>query len=101
MGGGRKSSETEDVAGRGRSRTSSVSDEGGFNEPSPEVVARLRPADYRDPHPPLTSDIRDAERARSDPDTLSVLQQVNKMYYNIPNICKILNIHQALVVTDD
>ncbi|CAH0729610.1 unnamed protein product, partial [Brenthis ino] len=75
VGGGRKSSETEDVAGRGRSRASSVSDEGGFNEPSPEVVARLRPADYRDPHPPLTSDIRDAERARSDPDTLSVLQQ--------------------------
>ncbi|XP_047534955.1 uncharacterized protein LOC125069490 isoform X3 [Vanessa atalanta] len=75
VGGDRKSSETEEVASRVRSRTSSVSDEGGFNEPSPEVVARLKPADYRDPQPPLTSDIRDAERARSDPDTLSVLQQ--------------------------
>ncbi|XP_073947506.1 protein phosphatase 1 regulatory subunit spinophilin isoform X4 [Choristoneura fumiferana] len=70
--GDRKSSEPE-VARRG-SRASSVSDEGGFNEPSPEVVARLRPADYREP-PPLTSDHRDAECARSDPDTLSVLQQ--------------------------
>ena len=80
VGGDRKSSEAEEHAARGRSRTSSVSDEGGFNEPSPEVVARLRPADYRDPHPPLTSDIRDAERARSDPDTLSVLQQVNALW---------------------
>ncbi|CAK1586328.1 unnamed protein product [Parnassius mnemosyne] len=53
-GGGRKSSEAEE-SGR---RASSVSDEGGFNEPSPDVAA-LRPA----------------ERARSDPDTLSVLQQ--------------------------
>ncbi|XP_013171878.1 PREDICTED: uncharacterized protein LOC106120954, partial [Papilio xuthus] len=51
-GGGRKSSED------GVRRASSVSDEGGFNEPSPDVAA-LRPA----------------ERARSDPDTLSVLQQ--------------------------
>ncbi|XP_052741859.1 uncharacterized protein LOC112044733 isoform X2 [Bicyclus anynana] len=74
VGGGRKSSESEEVTSRARSRASSVSDEGGFNEPSPEVVARLRPADYRDP-PALTPDIRDAERARSDPDTLSVLQQ--------------------------
>ncbi|XP_069359172.1 neurabin-1 isoform X6 [Maniola hyperantus] len=73
-GGGRKSSESEEVTGRVRSRASSVSDEGGFNEPSPEVVARLRPAEYREP-PALTQDIRDAERARSDPDTLSVLQQ--------------------------
>ncbi|XP_041987588.1 uncharacterized protein LOC121739283 isoform X3 [Aricia agestis] len=46
---------------RGRSRGSSVSDEGGFNEPSPEVVARLRPADYRAP--------------RDEGDTLSVMQQ--------------------------
>lgn len=53
-GGGRKSSTEEGVR-----RASSVSDEGGFNEPSPDVAA-LRPA----------------ERARSDPDTLSVLQQV-------------------------
>ncbi|XP_068618172.1 uncharacterized protein Spn isoform X2 [Battus philenor] len=53
-GGGRKSSETEESA----RRASSVSDEGGFNEPSPDVAA-LRPS----------------ERARSDPDTLSVLQQ--------------------------
>ncbi|XP_039755374.1 uncharacterized protein LOC120630274 isoform X3 [Pararge aegeria] len=74
VGGGRKSSESEEVTSRARSRASSVSDEGGFNEPSPEVVARLRPADYREP-PALTQDIRDAERARSDPDTLSVLQQ--------------------------
>lgn len=82
MGGDRKSSETEEAAGgpgRGRSRTSSVSDEGGFNEPSPEVVARLRPAEYREPPPPLTGDVRDA----SDPDTLSVLQQVmtHHLYY--------------------
>ncbi|XP_045495936.1 uncharacterized protein LOC123694520 isoform X4 [Colias croceus] len=75
LGGGRKSSEADEVTGRTRSRTPSVSDEGGFNEPSPEVVARLRPAEYREPPPPLTRDIRDAERARSDPDTLSVLQQ--------------------------
>nr|XP_049706915.1 uncharacterized protein LOC110370193 isoform X2 [Helicoverpa armigera] len=77
-GGGRKSSEAEETPRRSGSRASSVSDEGGFNEPSPEVVARLRPADYREPPPPappLTRDIRDAERARSDPDTLSVLQQ--------------------------
>ncbi|CAH0694247.1 unnamed protein product [Spodoptera exigua] len=77
-GGGRKSSEAEEIPRRSGSRASSVSDEGGFNEPSPEVVARLRPADYREPPPPappLTKDIRDAERARSDPDTLSVLQQ--------------------------
>ncbi|XP_075978864.1 protein phosphatase 1 regulatory subunit spinophilin isoform X2 [Anticarsia gemmatalis] len=78
-GGGRKSSEAEETPPRrSGSRASSVSDEGGFNEPSPEVVARLRPADYREPPPPappLTRDIRDAERARSDPDTLSVLQQ--------------------------
>ncbi|XP_063363568.1 uncharacterized protein LOC134652327 [Cydia amplana] len=77
--GDRKSSEAEESVRRGGSRASSVSDEGGFNEPSPEVVARLRPADYRDPAAPapapLTSDHRDAERARSDPDTLSVLQQ--------------------------
>ncbi|KPJ12294.1 Neurabin-1 [Papilio machaon] len=52
-GGGRKSSPEEGVR-----RASSVSDEGGFNEPSPDVAA-LRPS----------------ERARSDPDTLSVLQQ--------------------------
>ncbi|XP_037294677.1 uncharacterized protein LOC115444413 isoform X2 [Manduca sexta] len=78
VGGCRKSSEAETeepVGRRGGSRASSVSDEGGFNEPSPEVVARLRPAEYRDPPPPLTTDHRDAERARSDPDTLSVLQQ--------------------------
>ncbi|KAL0872082.1 hypothetical protein ABMA27_004505 [Loxostege sticticalis] len=76
VGGGRKSSEAEETPVRGGSRASSVSDEGGFNEPSPEVVARLRPADYREPPPPpLTRDHRDAERARSDPDTLSVLQQ--------------------------
>ncbi|CAB3259714.1 unnamed protein product, partial [Arctia plantaginis] len=78
-GGGRKSSEAEETPPRrSGSRASSVSDEGGFNEPSPEVVARLRPAEYREPPspaPPLTTDIRDAERARSDPDTLSVLQQ--------------------------
>lgn len=85
-GGGRKSSEAEETPRRSGSRASSVSDEGGFNEPSPEVVARLRPADYREPPPPpppLTRDIRDAERARSDPDTLSVLQQVlsNKNYW--------------------
>ncbi|XP_050563853.1 uncharacterized protein LOC118272816 isoform X6 [Spodoptera frugiperda] len=80
-GGGRKSSEAEEIPRRSGSRASSVSDEGGFNEPSPEVVARLRPADYREPPPPappLTRDIRDAERARSDPDTLSVLQQGSK-----------------------
>ncbi|CAG9793768.1 unnamed protein product [Diatraea saccharalis] len=77
VGGGRKSSETEEPTRRSGSRASSVSDEGGFNEPSPEVVARLRPADYREPPPPppLTRDHRDNERARSDPDTLSVLQQ--------------------------
>ncbi|RVE54095.1 hypothetical protein evm_001218 [Chilo suppressalis] len=76
LGGGRKSSEAEEGVRRSGSRASSVSDEGGFNEPSPEVVARLRPADYREPPPPpLTRDHRDAERARSDPDTLSVLQQ--------------------------
>ncbi|XP_028177968.1 serine/arginine repetitive matrix protein 1-like [Ostrinia furnacalis] len=77
VGGGRnrKSSEAEETPVRGGSRASSVSDEGGFNEPSPGVVARLRPADYREPPPPLTRDHRDAERARSDPDTLSVLQQ--------------------------
>ncbi|XP_045483992.1 neurabin-1 isoform X5 [Pieris rapae] len=74
LGGGRKSSEADETA-RTRSRTPSVSDEGGFNEPSPEVVARLRPAEYREPPLPLTRDIRDAERARSDPDTLSVQQQ--------------------------
>ncbi|KAJ8716233.1 hypothetical protein PYW08_013518 [Mythimna loreyi] len=77
-GGGRKSSEAEETPRRSGSRASSVSDEGGFNEPSPEVVARLRPAEYREPPPPappLSTDIRDAERARSDPDTLSVLQQ--------------------------
>lgn len=77
--GGHKPSEAEETPPRRTaSRASSVSDEGGFNEPSPEVVARLRPADYREPPPPappLTKDIRDAERARSDPDTLSVLQQ--------------------------
>ncbi|XP_047993611.1 neurabin-1 isoform X3 [Leguminivora glycinivorella] len=77
--GDRKSSEAEEGVRRGGSRASSVSDEGGFNEPSPEVVARLRPADYREPPAPapapLTRDHRDAERARSDPDTLSVLQQ--------------------------
>ncbi|XP_063623330.1 uncharacterized protein LOC134795421 [Cydia splendana] len=75
--GDRKSSEAEESGRRGGSRASSVSDEGGFNEPSPEVVARLRPADYREPPAPapLTQDHRDAERARSDPDTLSVLQQ--------------------------
>ncbi|XP_031768701.2 uncharacterized protein LOC113521486 isoform X3 [Galleria mellonella] len=76
VGGGRKSSEAEETPRRPGSRASSVSDEGGFNEPSPEVVARLRPADYREPPPPpLTRDHRDAECARSDPDTLSVLQQ--------------------------
>ncbi|CAK1556131.1 unnamed protein product [Leptosia nina] len=75
LGGGGKSSEADEVTARARSRTSSVSDEGGFNEPSPEVMARLRPAEYRDPPLPLTRDIRDAERARSDPDTLSVQQQ--------------------------
>ncbi|KAL4715876.1 hypothetical protein ACJJTC_014608 [Scirpophaga incertulas] len=75
LGGGRKSSEAEETPKRSGSRASSVSDEGGFNEPSPEVVARLRPADYREPPPPLTRDHRDAERARSDPDTISVLQQ--------------------------
>ncbi|KAM3966188.1 protein phosphatase 1 regulatory subunit spinophilin [Aphomia sociella] len=76
VSGGRKSSEAEETPRRPGSRASSVSDEGGFNEPSPEVVARLRPADYREPPPPpLTRDHRDAERARSDPDTLSVLQQ--------------------------
>ncbi|CAF4866054.1 unnamed protein product [Pieris macdunnoughi] len=74
LGGGRKSSDPDETA-RTRSRTPSVSDEGGFNEPSPEVVARLRPAEYREPPLPLTRDIRDAERARSDPDTLSVQQQ--------------------------
>ncbi|XP_060802559.1 uncharacterized protein LOC106135031 isoform X2 [Amyelois transitella] len=75
VGGGRKSSEAEETPRRAGSRASSVSDEGGFNEPSPEVVARLRPADYRSPTAPLTRDHRDGERARSDPDTLSVLQQ--------------------------
>ncbi|KAJ0178399.1 hypothetical protein K1T71_006222 [Dendrolimus kikuchii] len=76
VGGDRKSSEAEETPPRrGGSRASSVSDEGGFNEPSPEVVARLRPADYREPPPPLTRDYRDAEHARSDPDTLSVQQQ--------------------------
>lgn len=75
VGGGRKSSETEETPRRTGSEASSVSDEGGFNEPSPEVVARLRPADYRSP-PALTLEHRDHERARSDPDTLSVLQQV-------------------------
>lgn len=78
MGGGRKSSETEETPPRrGGSRASSVSDEGGFNEPSPEVVARLKPADYRDTAASLTADQRDDERARSDADTLSVLQQVH------------------------
>lgn len=70
-GGGRKSSSAEDSSRRAGSRASTGSDEGGFNEPSPEVVARLRPAEYREdepPQPPLA-------RARSDPDTLSVLQQ--------------------------
>ncbi|VVC96152.1 unnamed protein product [Leptidea sinapis] len=71
--GGAKSTDTDEV-GRVRSRTSSVSDEGGFNEPSPQVSASLKPADYREVLP-LTSDIRDADRARSDPDTLSVHQQ--------------------------
>ncbi|CAG9087673.1 unnamed protein product [Plutella xylostella] len=69
--GGGKSPEAD----RG-SRASSVSDEeGGFNEPSPEVVACLRPAEYREEPTPLSQDHRDNERARSDPDTLSVLQQ--------------------------
>lgn len=80
VSGERKSSEAEEGrrggSGGGGSRTSSVSDEGGFNEPSPEVVARLRPADYREPAPLLTRDHRDHERARSDPDTLSAAQQV-------------------------
>lgn len=85
VGGGRKSSEAEETPVRGGSRASSVSDEGGFNEPSPEVVARLRPADYREPPPPpLTRDHRDAERARSDPDTLSVLQQVCHFFISFP-----------------
>ncbi|XP_049874712.1 uncharacterized protein LOC126372848 isoform X2 [Pectinophora gossypiella] len=76
VGGGRKSSEAEEGVRRGRgSRASSVSDEGGFNEPSPEVVARLRPADYREPAPALTRDHRDADRASSDPDTLSAAHQ--------------------------
>ncbi|XP_026316881.1 uncharacterized protein LOC113227983 [Hyposmocoma kahamanoa] len=80
VSGERKSSEAEEGrrggSGGGGSRTSSVSDEGGFNEPSPEVVARLRPADYREPPPVLTRDHRDHERARSDPDTLSAAQQM-------------------------
>ncbi|KAJ2944260.1 hypothetical protein O0L34_g18243 [Tuta absoluta] len=77
VGGGRKSSEADESAPRrsGGSRASSVSDEGGFNEPSPEVVARLRPAEYRDLAPPLTCDHRHGERASSDPDTLSAAHQ--------------------------
>ncbi|KOB75986.1 Neurabin-1 [Operophtera brumata] len=77
VGGGRKSSEAEETPPRrSGSRASSVSDEGGFNEPSPEVVARLRPPEHREPAPPLSPDTRDAEHTRSDPDTLSVQQQV-------------------------
>ncbi|KAI5645498.1 hypothetical protein NE865_02585 [Phthorimaea operculella] len=77
VGGGRKSSEADESVPRrsGGSRASSVSDEGGFNEPSPEVVARLRPAEYRDLAPPLTRDHRHGERASSDPDTLSAAHQ--------------------------
>ncbi|GBP86894.1 hypothetical protein EVAR_53094_1 [Eumeta japonica] len=80
VGGGRKSSDadTEEISRRPESRGSTASDEGGFNEPSPEVVARLRPAEYREPAPPpLTSDHRDTECTKSDPDTLSVQQQAS------------------------
>lgn len=48
------------IGGKPPSRTSSISDEGGFNEPSPEIKARLKPpidnCNYNS-HPPKPPDI--------------------------------------------